>query len=306
VIQANNGSNGPVFSVVLPTHNRAALLERAVQCVLNQTFSDFELIIIDDASNDETAECVKAFSDSRIRSVRLNQNQGAAAARNIGISRSCGKLVTFLDDDDECFPDLLAETFHAFRDGSETVGFGWSGIRRVAKMQDEEVLLKEWRWPDDVKRSQPLVYMGVGTGYGLTVRRSCFDTVGVFDEGLRAYEDLDLLIRLGSHFDFVVVPGIHVKVYRHAGDQLTDINARGVNALEQVIRKNAEILEKNPTAWMKLQSRAAEMHFQLGNKRRGQLFLLEMLRKKPLQISLWKRILYREFVGASEARRLQA
>lgn len=76
---------GPTVSVVIPTYNRAHLVSRAIQSVLNQTYQDFELIVVDDASTDNTEEVVKDFKDNRIRYIYHDENKGGAAARNTGV-----------------------------------------------------------------------------------------------------------------------------------------------------------------------------------------------------------------------------
>jgi glycosyltransferase involved in cell wall biosynthesis len=290
--------NKPVFSIVMPTYNRASILRQAIQCVLDQTFTDFELIVIDDASSDETEGCVNSFSDSRVHYLRHNTNKGVSAARNTGVRRSQGGLVMFLDDDDESFPNLLAATFNAFNTESEAVGFAWSGIRRVATVHGNEVILKERSWPRESKYSQPLTYLSVGTGYGLTVRSDCFERIGLFDETLRSCVDLDLLIRLGNTFDFTIVPEILVKVYRRRGKQLTDVTQQRVNSLERVVQKNSQILEKNLDAWTQVYDRLAVMHYRLGNKQRGRELFLKMISKRPLEYSIWRQFIRRETFSA--------
>jgi glycosyltransferase involved in cell wall biosynthesis len=102
----------PLVSVVMPTYNRQALLEWSVESVLAQTLDDFELLIVDDASTDGTAEMLarKMSSDRRIRVMRVAANGGCDAARNLAISQACGRYVAFLDDDDLFLPDRLEQT----------------------------------------------------------------------------------------------------------------------------------------------------------------------------------------------------
>lgn len=98
------------ISIVTPTYNRSDLIERAIVSILNQTYSNFEMIIVDDASNDNTSDIVNAYiSDSRIKFIQLPINRGVNVARNIGIENisADADVVTFLDSDDEFFPDAL-------------------------------------------------------------------------------------------------------------------------------------------------------------------------------------------------------
>lgn len=88
-------------SIILPTRNRASMLKRAVKSVLQQTYVDFELIIVSDGSTDETEQVVAGFEDRRIRFLKHAAARGASAARNTGLTVACGRYIAFLDDDDE-------------------------------------------------------------------------------------------------------------------------------------------------------------------------------------------------------------
>jgi glycosyltransferase involved in cell wall biosynthesis len=98
----------PFFSVILPTFNRAHLISEAIESVLHQSFNDWELIIIDDGSQDNTFEIIRSFvlNDERLR-YHFAHNRGLAMARNMGIQMSRGKYITFLDSDDEYLPEHL-------------------------------------------------------------------------------------------------------------------------------------------------------------------------------------------------------
>ena len=93
--------HNPTLTTIIPTYNRAALVKRAIQSVLNQTFQDFEIIVVDDSSVDNTEEVVKGFRDDRIRYIRHPNNKGLPAGRNTGIKVASGEYIAFLDDDDE-------------------------------------------------------------------------------------------------------------------------------------------------------------------------------------------------------------
>ena len=104
----------PAVTVVLPTYDREPLLWRSIRSVLDQTYEDFELIIVDDGSTDATAESVARFGDRRLRCIRLAENRGAAAARNVGIRAATGRFIAFQDSDDEWLPSKLERHMRAF------------------------------------------------------------------------------------------------------------------------------------------------------------------------------------------------
>lgn len=103
----------PFFSIILPSYNRASFLHRSIGSVLNQTFTDFELLIIDDASTDNTKEIVESFNDTRIRYFKNEKNLERSASRNKGIEYSLGKYICFIDSDD-AFKSHHLETMHEF------------------------------------------------------------------------------------------------------------------------------------------------------------------------------------------------
>lgn len=104
-------ANGPFFSIVIPAYNRADFLKQAIQSVINQTFTDFELIIVDDGSTDNTAEVVRKWEDKRIKYF-FKQNEERSIARNFGISKSQGEYINFLDSDDYFYPHHLITAYN--------------------------------------------------------------------------------------------------------------------------------------------------------------------------------------------------
>src|SRR5690606_5394026 len=103
-------ANRPFFSVIIPTYNRAAFLRKAIMTVLEQTFDNFELIVVDDGSSDNTMDVVTGIQDKRIQYVRTS-NSERGAARNTGFLRSRGEYINFLDSDDSFYPHHLMNAF---------------------------------------------------------------------------------------------------------------------------------------------------------------------------------------------------
>ena len=116
-------NNSPKVSIILPTYNRAHIIEKAIQSVLNQTYQDFEIIIIDDGSKDDTKKIIRGFQekDNRIKYIRFEENKGAAAARNAGIKMSKGEYITFQDSDDEWLPEKLEKQMKIIETSSENI-----------------------------------------------------------------------------------------------------------------------------------------------------------------------------------------
>lgn len=273
------------FSIVLPTRNRRRLLERAVASVLSQSYQNFELIIVDDASTDATPQYVSGISDSRIVPVSFDKQQGVSAARNAGIATACGHYVTFLDDDDEMLPSFLERTAGHLQGTSERVGFSWCGVQKVDDLTGNVVEEVTWRKP---KLGWSDEYLGIGSGFGLTVKAVCFERVGVFDEALPTSVDFDMLIRLGQAYDFVVVPDVLVVVHIHSGPRLTDASRTRLEAYERISRKHRKFFRRHRRAGFRFRQKTAFLSDRLGQRRKSRRLHVQNLLTRPWNLAAWR------------------
>jgi len=127
-----NKMTGPLVSVIIPTRNRCNYVAEAIDSILQQTLQDFELIVVDDACDDDTPAllCARAAQDKRIQVVRTPQNLGCNKARNLGLSRARGRYVAFLDDDDRALPERLKRTIDQFTE-APNIGIVSTGYRFI-------------------------------------------------------------------------------------------------------------------------------------------------------------------------------
>ena len=188
----------PVISVIMPVYNRAATVRRAIDSVLGQDFADFELIVVDDASSDGSAEAVAAVADPRVKLVRLAANGGSNAARNRGIAAARAPLIAFLDSDDSYLPHKLGTV-----------------VRLFAERPEIDVLLDSFTklYPpghprEKADRRNPVIDANaefVAALFGrrlwkatsaITLRKDAAVRAGLFDETLKRRQDLDFLIRV--------------------------------------------------------------------------------------------------------------
>ena len=184
--------NGPLFSIIMPSYNRAHLIPRAIQSILNQSFRDFELVIVDDGSSDNTRDVVRGFKDSRIRYVH-QENRGVSAARNLGASQAQGCYVTFLDSDDEALTEWLAHFSKAFADDQTgVVCTGYFELVQQGDQETEKIVLPRRRPMFD---NQKVLFLA-GT---FAVRRDLMEAVGGYADGLAFSENTELSLRLVPH-----------------------------------------------------------------------------------------------------------
>ena len=194
-----------LISVVIPTHNRAAILLEAVESVLKQTYQNFEILIVDDGSTDNTKGIVKSVDDQRIFYL-FQENAGPAAARNTGIRKAKGEYVAFLDSDDLWHPRKLEKQMDIFRreDGVGLVSTGSTYLDSEGKC----IFKKACRAHDTTEYLKYLVlspdkaFTGTPT---LLVKKECFAKVGLFDERQLLFEDWDLCFRIGLRYEIRVI-----------------------------------------------------------------------------------------------------
>lgn len=199
-------SRPPTVSVVIPAFNAAWCVGKAIDSVLAQDYLDFELIVVDDGSTDDTRAVLAAYGN-RVRVVP-QANGGLSSARNAGILAARGSLVAFLDADDWWLPGKLARQVELMQLRPE---LGFSST--AARVEDLEGRLLNI-WPRASWNGSFLAHLFgsnadvAGSGSAVIVRRELFDQVGTFDESLRSLEDIDMWMRLAavSAYDCIEEP----------------------------------------------------------------------------------------------------
>ena len=218
--------NKPLISVILPVYNGERTIEETIRSVLNQTFSDFELIIINDGSQDNTLKAIEKIEDTRIQ-VFSYPNAGQAASRNRGISKAKGEYIAFIDADDLWTHDKLEAQLDA--------------------LQEHPTAALAYSWTDYIDESGKLLHPGRHTtangkvleklivnnflenGSNPLIRKSVFEKVGVFEESLPPAEDWDLWLRTAEEYEFVCVPAAQI-LYR------VTVNSSSSNIIKQEIQ----------------------------------------------------------------------
>ncbi|WP_375512534.1 glycosyltransferase family 2 protein [uncultured Nostoc sp.] len=188
----------PNVSVIIPTFQRADLVSETIESVLAQTYTDYEIIVVNDGSTDNTREVLAKFKDKI--TVIDQENKGLATARNTGIMASQGQYIAFVDDDDLWIPNKLEKQIPCF-ESNPNIGLVYSNI----VFFDDNCVFTSKIWP---KGSHPpgvlkswmlfmVDYIPVPT---VVVRRECLDKVGLFDQTLTSCEDYDLWLRIIEKF----------------------------------------------------------------------------------------------------------
>lgn len=226
----------PKISVIIPTYNRAHLISRAIQSVLDQTYRDLEIIVVDDGSADNTEEVIKSFKNEKIRYLQHNKNKGASAARNTGIRASRGEYIAFQDSDDEWFPDKLEKQIKAFNNSSPEVGVVYSGFYRVEGDKkiyvpnDDRFTYKEGNIHGELLKGN-----FVGTP-AVLIKKECFERVKYFDEYIPALEDWELWIEISKHYHFKYIDEPLLNSYSTPNS--VNLNQKNLLKAREIILKN--------------------------------------------------------------------
>ena len=194
----------PLFSVVLPTYNRAKTLARAIDSVLAQTCKDFELIVVVDASPDETAAVLGRYSSLPNVRIIASTRGNCSAARNIGVAASRSPYVAFQDSDDEWLPTLLEKAAKVLADTGPEVGVFYSDMTRVLACGKSMPFISPEISRGGFINEDTLDFQVYGLGIQATViKRDCFQRAWLFDEAIPRFVDLELFIRLADQFEFI-------------------------------------------------------------------------------------------------------
>ncbi|MCK0470088.1 glycosyltransferase family 2 protein [Halalkalibacter sp. APA_J-10(15)] len=214
----------PFFSVVIPTYNRESLLKEAIKSVLNQTFQNFEVLVVDDGSTDKTLEIIDDFHDDRIKKLRNNRVKGGGGARNTGIYKATGKWVAFLDDDDVWLEEKLELQYKQIMCLSEKYVIVYTGYEKYDfdNNKVERKILPQKK--GDIYYD--LLYKNyIGTFSTVAIKREPLLSIGGLDESLEARQDLDLYVRLADKYSVDYINKSLVR-YRYSNTDRITLNTK--------------------------------------------------------------------------------
>ncbi|MHC1716404.1 MAG: glycosyltransferase family 2 protein [Candidatus Dojkabacteria bacterium] len=205
----------PLVSVVIPTYNGSSSIKRAIESVLNQDYPNIELIVVDDASIDNTSEIVKSFNEEKIQLIRYSEHKNGSVARNIGIKASKGSYVAFLDDDDEWLEEKISTQIKYLETKDQLL---WKGCV-CSYVSVSSNSLKNITVPQegDITKEILLMEFSIAAGSTLLVQREVFDHIGLFDEKYIRHQDLELVIRFLRKYKLAVVNKSLIRTYGHSG-----------------------------------------------------------------------------------------
>jgi glycosyltransferase involved in cell wall biosynthesis len=234
MVKTNKIEIKPQVSVIIPTYNRVWVIKEAIDSVLAQDYTEFELIVVDDGSTDHTSDVLDAYGN--VIKVLSQKNKGVSAARNRGIAEATGKFIAFLDSDDLWHPQKLSAQINFFNQTPDAL-----------ICQTEEVWIRNGLRVNPKERHKkpsgmifkPSLKLCLVSPSAVMIQRNLFDRVGAFDETLPACEDYDLWLRISCRFPiYLIDTPLIIKRGGH-DDQLSKgagLDKYRIKAIEKIIK----------------------------------------------------------------------
>lgn len=272
------------ISVVIPAKNRARTLPRCLDSVLDQTFPAHEVIVVDDASDDNTRAVVEGYADKGVRLARLEVGKGAQAARNHGIRIAAGDWIAFQDSDDVWFRHKLERQANALSQcasGQDKV-VHCDGLKRdLSEELVTNINIKQFEgycYPSLLLQSGPMFQ-------GLLVPKHCLEAIDLLDEDCPSYQEWDTAIRLARICEFIHIREPLFEWIWHGGETISKDLLRDVNGFHYVLEKHREEICRihGSRAWRKAK---------LMNVSRAMRFgyfddALKMIEQERLDLPIW-------------------
>jgi glycosyltransferase involved in cell wall biosynthesis len=282
----------PTVSVIIPTYNRSRTLGDAMASVLSQSWTDLELIVVDDGSVEDVEPIVLGFNDPRVRFFRRSKNGGAGAARNSGIEIARGQFIAFHDSDDLWLPGKLARQMELM--ASLGPAYGVVTGPKILYGRDEKFAFGEGKAavaPDPATRlvvgTDALRHLLMDNRISLQntlFRRDCYPGHVWFDPLVRANEDWEFAVRVARRTDIYEDTQPVVLGFMSA-DSISRNKRRECTGIIRILKRNKDVLERYPYQHALLRLDLAHYMLKFGKRRRAMGFLVSALRVYPCSVS---------------------
>lgn len=229
-------------SVIMPVYNRESVVSRAIESVLQQTYTHFELIIVDDGSTDNTLQTIQTFTDSRIRTIRLSKRKGAPAARNIGIQQAKGDWMAFQDSDDVWHKEKLEKQVNHIPEEAELLPIIYTSFCRHKHGQQTIIPSNDGRNKQGFIHKELLWENFISTQTVL-MHKQCIERAGFFAEDMPRFQDWELWLRISQHYPFIWVNEPLVDVY-YSEQSISADQMSIVHAYEKILEKHQHLFQR--------------------------------------------------------------
>lgn len=267
--------SGPLVSVVVPTYRRPEKLARAVDSILEQRYEQWELIVVNDAPDEDVAHVLP--DDDRITYLHHEENRGAPAARNTGIEAATGEFVALLDDDDAWKPAKLERQLERFEVVGEEYGLVYTGrdiVQDGVVVESDHPTTEGWIFED-------LLAGNVIASETPLIRSECFDRVGGFDTEFESAQDLDMWLRIARKYKVAVVSESLAIAYRGHGNRISENMDRKYRGLARLVEKYRDDLQTHPKILAHRYKTLGIYAVESGRASKGRRLFVRSLRTHP-------------------------
>ena len=225
-------------SVIMPVYNRESFVCQAIESVLQQTYKDFELIVIDDGSTDRSADLIESFSDSRLHYLR-QRHSGISASMNHGLQLASGQYIARLDSDDIWLPQMLASQV-AILEKETDIGVAYAKAQQIDETGNRmtEIRGKEMRFRGDSLKS--MIFEDFTCNITVVARCDCFALAGRYDTSLHGNEDWDMWLRIAKYCNFEFNDQILAFFRSHSGN----ITKNTSPFFDKILESRIRVLDK--------------------------------------------------------------
>ncbi|MDX1901540.1 MAG: glycosyltransferase family A protein [Gammaproteobacteria bacterium] len=267
----------PTISAIITTFNRCHYLKKAIESVLSQTYQDFELLILDNSSTDQTETVVNQFNDQRIRYIKHPQ-LNISQTRNLGVKESRGEFIAFLDDDDMWLPNKLTDEYELFNASSKQVALVYGGFVRIDS-NDKPFYRHQPYLQGKVLKSLLLLEDDfTGSASNPMLRKSAVLVLGGFDEAVKTGEDWEFYLRLAEQYEVALIPQPVVNVRHHHGARLGDKLRDYIDLELQVMCRYSGLFNADKKLRSFYLQRIGGKFVRLGLIKEGRQYLLQSLK----------------------------
>jgi len=290
----------PLVSVIIPCYNGEKFIADAIESVLNQTYQNWELIIIDDGSTDNSEDIVKKIiTDSQIKLIKHKYNKGIAKTKNTGIANAKGKYIAFLDQDDIWLNSKLELQLKCFELANSDIGVVCTGMIFTDDVLRPRYIFKGFDDIDQEKLIKNLYLKPANSSSIMMVKKECFDRIGTFNEDLIGWDDYELLMRLAtiSKIKYIRKPLIKKRIHKDNAQRLIAVQNETekvftrILMLYPILKKYKNIKESN-----KLYANSIKL-FEQGNRTLAYNNLKKSIQKRPGNFRAWLLFILYIFTG---------
>lgn len=275
----------PLVSVIVVTYKRANFLKKAILSVISQTYKNVEILVVDDASGDDTGKVVKSITDPRLKYICHEKNKGLATTRNTGIKNSIGEYITFIDDDDEWLPEKITRQIDIFKNATSRIGLiftnGFSEYENdyIVREKISSGIVYD---PDKDKFFPLRVLISPPTSW--MIPKAVVAKIGYFDETMcNNWDDGDYFVRLAQVYP-VYFLNENLAIWHAIGIHGNSISPNLIKGKDIFIEKNLQLLKKDPEYLFRFYRTMGKDTLKL-DKLKARGYLLKALGMKPFDLS---------------------